>query len=344
MDATWLKSRMGPKVLGWGIGVTMVSMLAASCGNPSESAPGISPSTDLPRAPSSSESSSESDHESVDEPKTTPDTDATAEESPLAWAPQVGDCYDYSSLDVDQAFATEGPVPCAQSHTSETYLIADWPLDLSPHAMSDSDTRQIAEPICLPLQGNAEGVFNFWSYFVPSPQQWQEGQRWLRCDGMVSLNDSQTAFAQWTGSVVAGEVREVLESSPAVTEAAPKWKSLPSPISNPTYVVLKRVNPQPDGSFLLTVDPLTPDFETGPDDACQTFLIEEPREGFHCLVNVTTKDRRVTLKPNSGIYFADSGILDMDEFMNALEMNPAVVSLRLDEDAYAESMLAVPMW
>lgn len=263
----------------------------------------------------------------------------------VAWSafPQVGDCYDTSAREVEAVFDTEEPIPCSDSHTSETYRVIDWPFDTSPLAMSQEDRYRVAEQGCLPLSNEAAGVMTYWAFYVPSPTQWDEGQRWLRCDGMVSLNESQTAFAQWTGSVVRGEVREVLRQEGQASPRAPKWKALANPPSNPTYVVLKRVVPQSDGSFMLTIDPLTPDFGTGPDDGCRTYSVREPKDGFFCLTNVTEKDRKVTLKPNAEIYYADSQLLEMPAFMSALETQPAIVALNLDAKNYAEAMIAVPM-
>lgn len=270
-------------------------------------------------------------------------TPSTAAPSDSGEVPVVGACFDYSNNEVEQTYATEGPVDCSQSHTAETYRVEVWPDPRSPHDLTDEDRRKVAEPICLPLPESVAGVLTYWAYYVPSPEQWEAGERWVRCDGMVSLNDSETAFAQWTGSVVKGETTEVLPQGPNASPSEARWKALPSPPSNPTYVILKRVLPRADGSHLLTVDPLTPDFDSGPGQGCETFYIAQPQEGFYCLSNVTVRDRKVTLLPNAEIYFGDSQAQSMSDFLRALEQAPAAVTLGLDGDGYAESILAVPL-
>lgn len=332
-----------PVLLGRVAALGVLAAAIGACSDSTEVTTVESPS-DRSRAPSAAVPSSTGESPGSVRPSVIPSAGPDPSNAASRTAlPQVGDCYDYSTEELEQISSSEGPTPCTTSHTAETYRVVDWPFDTSPHAMSPRDRHKVAEQTCLPITDAAAGILTYWAFYVPNTSEWDQGQRWLRCDGMVSLNESRTAFAQWTGSVIGGDVREVLPQTVEESPTAPKWKALASPPSNPTYVILKRVVPQSDGSFLLTVDPVTPNFQEEGGDGCRPYYVKEPREGFFCLGNVTEKDRKVTLKPNAGIYYGDSSPLEMSEFMLALEQQPANVAIELDTANYAEVLLAVPM-
>jgi hypothetical protein len=90
-------------------------------------------------------------------------------------------------------------------HNAETYWVAKWPLKLEPPRYSDDLIHDVAERICLAHWDFPDDAnLNYWAYFYPSPAQWAEGARWLRCDAMVQSYKEggfDKQYLEWPGSL-----------------------------------------------------------------------------------------------------------------------------------------------
>lgn len=117
--------------------------------------------------------------------------------------PKVGQCFNYSPTDVSAAYATKNPVNCSGTHTAETYLVAKWPLTKPPTELPDGDGLEIASSLCRAWGTSGiltNSYFNYWAWYTPDPKAWARGERWLRCDAMHVLNETEPyVYASWKG-------------------------------------------------------------------------------------------------------------------------------------------------
>jgi hypothetical protein len=123
----------------------------------------------------------------------------------LELKPKIGNCYLFSAKEFDAPSPLTNPLPCAQMHNAETYWVAKWPLKLEPPRYSDDLIHDVAERICLAHWDFPDDAdLNYWAYFYPSPAQWAEGARWLRCDAMVQSYKEggfDKQYLEWAGSL-----------------------------------------------------------------------------------------------------------------------------------------------
>lgn len=111
-----------------------------------------------------------------------------------------GDCFDYTAEQVAVSVSPpSGPVPCDDEHTAEVYRIAPWPAAESPSQLSAGERLEYAQQVCLPMDAGG-AAFNYWAFYVPTEEQWQSGDRWVRCDAMEAVAPDGALFARWTGS------------------------------------------------------------------------------------------------------------------------------------------------
>jgi hypothetical protein len=106
----------------------------------------------------------------------------------LELKPKIGNCYLFSAKELDAPSPLTNPLPCAEMHNAETYWVAKWPLELAPTRYSEDLIHDVAGRVCRNKWDFPDDAdLNYWAYFYPSPAQWAEGARWLRCDAMVQL-------------------------------------------------------------------------------------------------------------------------------------------------------------
>lgn len=113
--------------------------------------------------------------------------------------PEVGDCT--NSRTWSSFVLREAPVPCTESHTGQTIFVGEWTSRVSPtkaDGMSDSRRYGVVEQLRWQID---QCDLRFWEYLGtqitpsvyrasqfyialtgPNPQQWEAGERWLRCD------------------------------------------------------------------------------------------------------------------------------------------------------------------
>jgi hypothetical protein len=113
--------------------------------------------------------------------------------------PKVGDCYLVPESEINSPFSSSAPINCSKKHNAETYKFAKWNGPANPSTLSEVERRGIADQICKPTQV-LDDFFNSWSYKIPSSTQWKSGNRFIRCDLVATVSDSETVtFKSWKG-------------------------------------------------------------------------------------------------------------------------------------------------
>lgn len=104
--------------------------------------------------------------------------------------PAVGTCFYAVDEALEGMSLALAPVDCAEPHTLETYLVATWTF-ADPYTMDEDMLGQRAEKLCAPIKADrylgipatrAPLSRSYWYFFFPTEQQWDEGERWIRCD------------------------------------------------------------------------------------------------------------------------------------------------------------------
>ena len=127
--------------------------------------------------------------------------------------PKVGQCFLLTSAQVANPYATNNPINCSKTHNAETFLMAKWPLTTPPEELPDGDGLDVAASLCKAWGkgGVLEGYdFTYWAWYTPDPKAWARGERWLRCDGMIPLTDTEPRkFKSWKGLKFKGKMQSV---------------------------------------------------------------------------------------------------------------------------------------
>jgi hypothetical protein len=122
-----------------------------------------------------------------------PDTDSSAAEIGIA---EVGDCWEATFQGLADWAHWEGdaPVDCEEDHQSVTYFVAQLEDAFGENStdndpMSDVLANSASTQCYDELVAQFEWDENFSTlnlyFFLPSPQQWDDGERWVRCDVAV---------------------------------------------------------------------------------------------------------------------------------------------------------------
>lgn len=116
---------------------------------------------------------------------------------PLAGAPALGECRNYTADDRTASSEDSSAVDCAGPHTA---LVVKVEIAPSKYELSGTPNRQLlnfAYETCLPAWRNAVGathaqshlVAYTYSWFKPTKSQLELGARWIRCD--VNIYDGR---------------------------------------------------------------------------------------------------------------------------------------------------------
>lgn len=113
-----------------------------------------------------------------------------APEDVSAEPPENGLCRLLDADDVARPSNDSDPVDCADRHTAETFLVADFPEDLHDLDADDPELGAHVYSECAPafarfLGADESAVMRTivsWAWFGPSEPQWEAGARWFRCD------------------------------------------------------------------------------------------------------------------------------------------------------------------
>lgn len=123
---------------------------------------------------------------------TAPSAGAT---DPAFQAPVAGQCFNMSRDELDQETHTEAAIDCAGAHTSQVIAVAQLPADVT---YENAELTEIALETCYPAQRRALGTSRLGvrltafdlGYFTPTPEQQAAGARWLRCDLVLTSDDT----------------------------------------------------------------------------------------------------------------------------------------------------------
>ena len=120
--------------------------------------------------------------------------------------PMAGQCWNVSRSAADVMSLDVPSVDCADVHTLETFLVAEWKAR-NPYQMTEDELWAAADDLCgyqradtylgvrpqhLPVPRTE------WYFFFPTQQQWAAGERWIRCD--VGLLQGWDALEPLRGS------------------------------------------------------------------------------------------------------------------------------------------------
>ncbi len=113
--------------------------------------------------------------------------------------PKVGDCYSIPQNEINTPSGKSLLVNCSKSHNAETYRVGKWRGSANPSTLSEIDRRVVVETICL-TNFTPNELLNAWSYKIPNSSQWRSGQRFVRCDAMFAVIESETViYKSWKG-------------------------------------------------------------------------------------------------------------------------------------------------
>lgn len=112
--------------------------------------------------------------------------------------PKVGSCYNLSRAQVAVDYSDVAAINCLKSHSAETYRVVRLK---APDLASNFDLTQ-ATKVCFPWKGISK-FFNYWAWYIPTPEQQTAGQNWIRCDAMIvkDYNESTGDYVvtSWKG-------------------------------------------------------------------------------------------------------------------------------------------------
>nr|WP_246283944.1 septum formation family protein [Nocardioides perillae] len=120
----------------------------------------------------------------------TADPDVDPAQVDAVEVPELGACRVLTPDDVQRPSDATRTVPCSETHTAETFAVGPLPGTLADAAYDDRRLGQFAYDTCGKaftafLGGDESAVLRSvlsWAWFRPSPQAWEDGARWYRCD------------------------------------------------------------------------------------------------------------------------------------------------------------------
>ncbi len=129
-------------------------------------------------------------------PAPTPSAIAT----PAYYQPKIGDCFNY---DWNQAFfknVSDKPINCQLLHTAETYKVELWNSPINVYQDTDENVLKVAQSICTPFSYKPGSSINFWIFSFPVEEQWNMGNKWIRCDAVTVDRTGKTPrLISWQG-------------------------------------------------------------------------------------------------------------------------------------------------
>jgi hypothetical protein len=104
--------------------------------------------------------------------------------------PENGACRMLTPEDIQQTSDDTAPVDCAQKHTAQTFAVGEFPDDVAGADIDDPALGAHVFTECEKkfrrfLGGDESLVMRTtvtWAWFRPSPDAWDAGARWWRCD------------------------------------------------------------------------------------------------------------------------------------------------------------------
>ena len=135
-----------------------------------------------------------------------------------AGEPETGLCHALERPEQFEVLSDSAPaVPCTQPHTTETFMVTSAPTRYeNVESRPGFDVRaDIIAEVCLDtflrvylLAPQFQGLFGVWIVgFLPTEEAWRDGERWVRCDLVISEFDHRLSPIRVTGSL-AGEMAD----------------------------------------------------------------------------------------------------------------------------------------
>jgi hypothetical protein len=119
--------------------------------------------------------------------------------APKPASPKVGDCYLYTPDEVELFSTKKPPVNCKNLHNVETYRVIASQFKKDPNLEPPINIFTRVSPIC-EAGISKSNFFTGWGIKIPTKSEWKSGARWLRCDGLVIMRESETAtYKSWKG-------------------------------------------------------------------------------------------------------------------------------------------------
>ncbi|GAA5149006.1 hypothetical protein GCM10023340_23640 [Nocardioides marinquilinus] len=149
-------------------------------------------------------------------------------------SPELGACRLLDKDDIAAAADATPTVPCGKRHTAQTYAVGELPDQLQDTDYDSQEMASFAYRTCGTMLREFLGADESlsmrtvlsWAWFRPSPEAWDQGARWYRCDvvgggeqitELVSLPETAKGLLQgrpddrWMvcarGNTVAGSVK-----------------------------------------------------------------------------------------------------------------------------------------
>ena len=140
---------------------------------------------------------------SGDDPAPSTDADLQPAQVDTVEVPGLGACRMLSAADVERPWDATAAVPCTEPHNAETFAVGPLPATFDDAAHDDRRLgafayRRCGKAFARFLGADESAVVRSvlsWAWFRPSPDAWEEGARWYRCDALgATAGDEGTDY------------------------------------------------------------------------------------------------------------------------------------------------------
>lgn len=119
---------------------------------------------------------------------------------PAYYQPKIGDCFNYDWNQAAFKNVSDKPVSCQLLHTAETYKVELWNSPINVYQDTDENIGKVALSICTPFSYKTTSAINSWIYSFPTEEQWNMGNKWIRCDAVTIDRSGKTPrLISWQG-------------------------------------------------------------------------------------------------------------------------------------------------
>lgn len=120
--------------------------------------------------------------------------------APIYYQPKVGDCFNYDWNQAVFKNVSDQPINCQQLHTAETYRVLMWSSPVNVYQDTDENIGKVAQSLCTPFSYKTTSAINYWIYSFPTEEQWNMGNKWIRCDAVTVDRSGKTPrLISWQG-------------------------------------------------------------------------------------------------------------------------------------------------
>jgi hypothetical protein len=120
--------------------------------------------------------------------------------APVYYQPKVGDCFNYDWNQAAFKNVSDKAISCQQLHTAETYRVLIWNSPINVYQDTDENIGTVARNLCTPFSYKPSSAINYWIYSFPVEEQWNMGNKWIRCDAVtVDRSGNTPRLISWQG-------------------------------------------------------------------------------------------------------------------------------------------------